>query len=411
MRAGFEKWWLLPFGIMAASILVAAGIVVFGPAFVGRSTAEVAQQAPSEPTALSEPTEASEPAKKSEPITSTMPVASPSPKANPNCSVSMPTDYACYQDRYRDLVHGPGVQTAFDELRREMTINDFVRSNCHQMTHVIGRAAAEVYGDIPSTYGQVDNALASFCGSGYYHGAIETVVAKMGADRVLNEADTLCADLGEGQKKYSVYHYNCAHGLGHGFMGLQENELFESLETCDTLKDGWERTRCYGGVFMENVVAKDNSSHPSKYLKAGRPLYPCDIVEDRYKNECYQRQSSYALETQSNDFARVFELCATEVERDFRSACYQGLGWDAYVKSLNRGVANVNESTNMLCMLGNNYEAQFNCIVGAVEYMVRHYYGDGQARTFCESYDSDLRTMCLQEVQEYYRSLQSPLER
>ncbi len=114
-------------------------------------------------------------------------------------------------------------------------------------------------------------------------------------------------------------------------MNIRENDLFESLETCDMLTDGWERERCYGGVFMENVVNRDNPAHPSKYLEADQPLYPCDVVEPRYKNECYQRQTSYVLETQGNDFSRVFDLCATAVEEDFRPSCYQGLGWDAAV--------------------------------------------------------------------------------
>ncbi len=113
-------------------------------------------------------------------------------------------------------------------------------------------------------------------------------------------------------------------------MGIQENDLFESLKTCGTLIDEWERNCCYGGVFMENVIAENNPGHPSKYLKADQPLYPCNLVGSHYKNECYRRQSSYALKTQGNDFARVFGLCE-EVEDDSRPACYQGLGWDASV--------------------------------------------------------------------------------
>ena len=59
---------------------------------------------------------------------------------------------------------------------------------------------------------------------------------------------------------------NYAHRLGHGLMRVQENESFESLEMCDTLTNGWEEKRCYGRVFMENVVDKDNPVHPSTDL-------------------------------------------------------------------------------------------------------------------------------------------------
>ncbi len=92
-----------------------------------------------------------------------------------------------------------------------------------------------------------------------------SVVAKVGPDRILGEANALCADLRENQK-HSFYYLNCVHGLGHGFMVVLENELFEALEACDTLTYERERENCYAGAFMENVMAEDHSGHPSKYL-------------------------------------------------------------------------------------------------------------------------------------------------
>jgi hypothetical protein len=65
----------------------------------------------------------------------------------------------------------------------------------------------------------------------------------------------------------------------------------------------------------------------------------------------------------------------------------------------------------MQCMLGKDYEARFNCAVGAVDYFIRDSYSDTRAKAFCEYFGADLRTMCLQEAEEYYVSLQSPLER
>ncbi len=399
----FNKWWLLPLGILTASALVALGIIVFEPSFLSRSSTKVTQQTADEPTekVVSRSSievaqrSASEPTKTSE-------------VATVNCSGASSTDYACYQQRYQDLVRDFGVEAAFTQLRDELTRDALVRSECHQLAHVIGRAAVDLYGDIPTTYSRGD----SFCASGYYHGATEAVVAKMGADKVLEEADTLCAGLGRHQT-YSFYRHNCAHGLGHGFMSIHQNELFESLETCDSLTDEWERNRCYSGVFMENVIAKDSPSHPSKYLKADQPLYPCDVVGTRYKNECYQRQVPYVLETRGYDFAGVFDLCATAVEEDFRPACYQGLGWDASVQSIKQGISDmlINGSTRNLCMLGGEHEARFNCVVGAVEYFIRHYYSDAQARAFCEFLGADLRTMCLQAAEEYYQTLQPLLDR
>jgi hypothetical protein len=362
MRVGFEKWWLVPLGILAASTLVTLGIIVLEPSLIGRSTGEVARQSASEPAT--------------------------------DCSGALSSDYACHQERYQNLVRTSGVEAAFAELKDEHEKNEFVKSNCHQLVHVIGRAAAERYGDLSTTYAQGDQ----FCFGGYYHGVMETIAARIGPDKILEKADTLCADLREDQR-YSVYHHECAHGLGHGFMGVYENELFESLKACDALTDLWESNACYSGVFMENIVARDNPSHPSKYLKADQPLYPCTDVARRYKTACYQQQTSYALKTQGNDFARVFDLCESE-EDEFGPACYRGLGGAAAQQSISD--VGSPESASKPCMLGEDHEARFNCVVEAATYFVHYYRSDEQAKTFCESLDADLRAECLRATEEYY---------
>jgi hypothetical protein len=352
MRAGFDKRWLLPFGVLAASGLLALGIFVLGPSYVAA-----------------------------------------------DCAGASASDFACYQQRYQGLVRNSGVEAAFDELKDEYGKNGFVRSNCHQLSHVIGRAAAESYGDISTTYGRGD----SFCGSGYYHGVMQALVARIGANRILEEADALCSsELGESQR-YSLYHRDCAHGLGHGFMGVLENELFDSLEACDALTDGWEREHCYTGVFRENVQAKNDPSYPSKYLKADQPLYPCTDVQARYKNPCYRRQPMYALLMQNNDFAKVFDLCA-KVEVDFRPACYHGLGRSAFFQSIEEQVTDIAQagSTRMLCMLGEDHEAQSNCVAGAVKTFIYYNRGDTRVEAFCRPFDADLHAVCHRAAEEYY---------
>ena len=150
---------------------------------------------------------------------------------------------------------------------------------------------------------------------------------RIGYENVKAEINTICGGVSADQK-YSFFHYNCAHGLGHGVMLVTHNELFEALTTCDTLTDGWERESCYGGVFMENIMAHGNPDHTTKYLKTDDLLYPCNAVEAVYKQQCFLMQTSHALMSNGYDFDGVFRLC-DGVETDFRATCYQSLGRDA----------------------------------------------------------------------------------
>ena len=368
MRAGFDKWWLLPLGVLTASVLVALSVFVFAPSF-GSDSSEEAVRAAASKTVVGD------------------------------CSGASKLDYACYEQRYHDLVLNSGVEAAFADLKDEHEKNGFVRDACHYLTHVIGHAAGELYGDVAGAYAQGDD----FCSSGYYHGVMEAIVPEIGADKMLEEADTFCADLRERQR-HSFYHRNCAHGLGHAFMGVLDDELFESLQACDALKDGWEREACYGGVFMENVMTTDDPNHLSKYLDPDRPLYPCTEVETRYKDRCYQKQAAYALQTQGNDFAKGFDLCATAEDKP-HPACYQGLGASASAHNIKyvTGEAAKGEATRNLCMVGQDHEAQSNCVIGAVRNFIHYYASDEQAKALCESLDgADLRAVCFQEAEEHF---------
>ncbi len=58
-------------------------------------------------------------------------------------------------------------------------------------------------------------------------------------------------------------------------MAVNESDVFESLDGCDeALDDGWEREKCYGGVFMENVTAINNPEPPlhGNYARTSRSI-------------------------------------------------------------------------------------------------------------------------------------------
>ena len=191
---------------------------------------------------------------------------------------------------------------AFAALKRAYDREGFVRAACHPIVHEIGHAAVVRHGPkLSEVYARGD----PFCSAGYFHGATEQIIVDRGARSFVAAPDALCADLG-GHARHSIYHRNCAHGIGHGFMLVRRGELPAALRTCDTLKDAWEQRSCYGGVFMQNVMALGGS----KYLRPSEPLYPCGELADRHRAMCYKKQAGYALFARNGDIGAVFALCA-----------------------------------------------------------------------------------------------------
>jgi hypothetical protein len=299
--------------------------------------------------------------------------------------------YNCFADYYEKIVADSSVDYAIADLQTRYDRNDsFVVSQCHQLTHIIGRAALNRYGTVSETYKHGN----SLCWSGYFHGVLEEVAFNQGSEWMLANIDGICTNI-PGKEHYSFDYFNCVHGLGHGLMAIANHKLFESLESCDTLTGAWEQSSCWGGVFMENIISHGIKNY-SLYLKPEDPLYPCNVVDDKYKTTCYLMQTSYMLEVTNRDFAKVFDLC--EESDAYATICYQSLGRDASGTT----ISNVSR-TKAYCLLGKNDTQQSNCIIGAVKDFISYFHSDIEAKNFCAAVPIEFQNTCFDTAEEYYK--------
>jgi hypothetical protein len=296
----------------------------------------------------------------------------------------------CFSDYYVELVKKYGAPAAIEDIKKRAEENSFVSGDCHPLMHIIGETASENYQTVSDAFRYGD----SYCWSGYYHGAMEGFVARIGEDKIGAEINSICADV-PGKNTYSFDYYNCVHGLGHGIMELKGDELFDSLKTCDSLSGRWEQESCYSGIFMENIVSNERLGS-SKYLKPDQPLYPCTAVADPYKRSCYLGQTSYALEVSNYNFYRVFKLC-TEVEQPNRDICFQSLGRDSANQARHDSA-----ETKSTCEIASDANDKKNCIDGAVKEFISFYHSDKEAKEFCSLLDQTDKETCLTTAVKYY---------
>lgn len=309
------------------------------------------------------------------------------------CEGEKATDFYCYEEYFSTLVKSSGTQLAFADLRERYNTNNYVVSQCHPLTHVIGRTAAEKYQNVADAYTEGD----AFCWSGYYHGVLEGFIGRIGYSNLPSQMNGICKALAQ-SKPYSFDHYNCVHGLGHGVMAVNQNELFDALEVCDNVEDAWERASCWSGVFMENVIV-DNKNHFTKYLKPTDPVYPCNAVGEDYKAICYLMQTSYMLKVVNGSFEKVFEICSN-IEEAHRTTCYESLGRDISGRSTSNA-----DATKAGCNLGNDFTKRRHCIIGAVKDFISYFHSDTQARELCVMLadEKELQDICYQTATSYYQ--------
>ena len=305
-------------------------------------------------------------------------------------------DFACQERRYVELADTRGAAAALDDLAKSKRDSGFLRAACHQLTHRIGRTAGA--DDGIDAFGDGD----AVCGSGYYHGVTEAAMRRVGARAATRQPAGVCATR-RGRERA-----DCIHGMGHGYMGVLERDLRASLEGCDALRASRDRQGCYSGVFMENTMAAGDPDPDS--LRPRDPLYPCAEVARRYREACYERQSTYALFVNDGDFRAVFGLCA-DVERASRGSCHRGLGGDAAAETKDiEDLARQARTRRGLCMLADTSEARSACVAGAARVILQDLDGGPeQLDALCTSFDARVtqpqHAACLEASERAYREL------
>ena len=174
--------------------------------------------------------------------------------------------------------------------------------DCHQSAHHLGRMTFAEYGAAASI------SVEEVCRSGMRHGMMEQLFVNRGIANLAEDVEVLCPS-----EVNSFSRYQCLHGVGHGVMAWTAYEIEDALQLCDLLSDESSQRSCYTGIFMENVVSGLSAEvgQRSAYVDRNDPHYPCNILDERYVDDCYWYQTSQMLVV----FNRDLELVAPSLPR------------------------------------------------------------------------------------------------
>lgn len=288
----------------------------------------------------------------------------------------------CYDVYFDKVVAARGPKEGLRQLRILSQGDKAVEADCHPMVHNIGHAGLKYYKN------DVTKALADaneVCASGYYHGVLESYMADFNDSQLEAQLPKICH---HGDREYTSSYYSCIHGLGHGLTIRFEMDVFKALPYCDHLNDRWETQSCFGGVFMQNIVADlQPKYHKSVDLKPEDPVYPCNAIREDQKSQCYGMVSSYILRVNEWNYDRSFAVC-DRVESAYVATCYQSMGRDISGTALldpAQVIANCNKS---------KAELRQNCFIGAAKNAV---YNDGSvanADKLCAAVDVTYQASC-----------------
>ncbi len=284
-------------------------------------------------------------------------------------------------DVMRDYVRTYGLVPTMDAI-----ISAAARTNrdCHLRAHQFGRMSYEELGD------EVLKLNLPECHSGYYHGAIEAYFKKNGTADLQAKLPQICPNT-----LNFFFDHQCLHGLGHGLMAWSNYDLPATLEYCNLLPaEGTDRNSCRTGVFMENLIGSLNDSpeakeigHFTKYVSED-PQYPCDIVKDEYKSDCYFLQTDRMYALSKTGWQGVVDGCL-KAPATSQYSCFGSMG--RTVSGNNRGQ---HDKTLAACLLAPAGQLRDACIDGVAKDTFWDKAGQSVGLSFCAMVSADDKDVC-----------------
>lgn len=247
---------------------------------------------------------------------------------------SAPNVYACYRSRITELAASQGIPAALgfvtEVIAREHGTYGFV----HHAMHAVGREAYRRTRDPHQTLvylpPEAHGGQARFHYDGYQHGVAEAFFAAQGGEKTTvalgRELCSLSFDapspptLPRGAEFAAE---NCFHAIGHALMFAHGNSVALALGGCDTLPQGWQRSQCYYGVFMEVSYSTSPRYDPGRPRPLGEtadmvPL--CAAMSDPKRVECARLVGRAVLAHDRENVGPAFAHCG-QLETGLRESC------------------------------------------------------------------------------------------
>lgn len=298
-----------------------------------------------------------------------------------------PTDDPCFEQAFANLAYAEGGKAAIAYWKTLAPQIRNVEANCHQITHLIGAGSlAKAKGDIGVAFADGDES----CWSGYYHGIMQAAIGNIESDEpavIAPKVAAMCASASIREVEWIAW--QCVHGIGHGLLISTNYDLPKTMETCLLLPTG-DAQVCANGAFMENVTPSLPGSSPWLNNQAD---YPCTIVPESLRGDCYGYSGHRSLMITGGDYRAAGGLCATFDPR-FREVCFSSIGHMAAAAAVN-AVPGIAERCAAVALGGGDVTG--SCWVGAAI--------DVYAATVEPARAADVCVVATSGVSECYRAV------
>jgi hypothetical protein len=232
----------------------------------------------------------------------------------------------CWDDLIDETLTTQGLERTFELFDVLFKTEPTFASGCHDFVHKLGEKAYFLF-DKKQDF--AISAKSSYCGYGFYHGFMETLLQKTGD---MQEARSFCDYVDTKLKKEtSDAGGACYHGIGHGTVdgsdprawGDPEAMIQPALELCEDVSNDeipppryGKLFRCTSGAFNGLEILMDSSQYKLSPNKED-PFFLCRKQPAYLKEACYTQFVVMLMQVTGGDFEASAEVINTIPEDDY----------------------------------------------------------------------------------------------
>ena len=239
-----------------------------------------------------------------------------------------PNKSQCWQKLMNTTLDSKGLNAAFELLANLYSTESTFAQDCHSYTHELGISAYYKYHKEKA----IDlSAKSYFCGYGFYHGFMETLLHTGGT---IQEARDFCAYVGKTlAEKTSDAEGACYHGIGHGTVdggdptawGDPQRMIDPGLKMCEIVSDTLPNLyRCVTGVYNATEILSADPKYKISMMQ-DNPFRICESQKEDYKEPCYTNMLPILERQLSEDFALIEKKIEKIHNKDNETAKMLGL--------------------------------------------------------------------------------------
>ena len=222
---------------------------------------------------------------------------------------------------------------------------------CHETGHHLGMWLYGYLDDIDESLQLAQQQ----CGGSIYHGVIQNYILtqKFYGTNIDDINIHLICDDGY-ENPYSIDHWQCLHGVGHGLAQLYDYDILEAVKRCEEFNEKIEQISCSKGVFMQNVVQylETNGGDFDNLDKH----YPCNAVDASFVPQCYHYHVTYLALLNEQKLKKTFDDCDGIQSEEMIKYCYYGFG-----RKLSHNIKSIDDAL-FLCESGKITEYHKHCL-------------------------------------------------